>query len=167
MTISNSLDILIIKETWLIEEPDPSLCMLRQLLPDFRLTSIPRAARGGLPAILYRSFFTPKVNRGPVYSLFEYLDLNLSSGKFSCLFISFYQKESPFSQFILDFSDLIECTIAIQIKIILAGDFNLHFDLPSDPHTVLFNESLRTFDLQQHITSPTHHSGHTLDFVII
>ena len=91
MTISNSLDILIITETWLTEGKDHSLCMLRDLLPDFRLTSITRASRGGGLAILYRSSFIPKVNSGPVYSSFEYLDLTLSFGKVLCRFISFYR----------------------------------------------------------------------------
>ena len=172
MTISNSLDILIITETWLTEGKDHSLCMHRDLLPDFRLTSIPRASRGGGLAILYRGSFIPKVNSGPVYSSFEYLDLTLSFGKVLCRFISFYRpppstrNKSTFNQFFLDFSDLIERIITPQTKIVLAGDFNIHCDLPLDPHSIIFNDTLRTFDLQQHIICPTHCSGHTLDLVI-
>ena len=43
--------------------------------------------------------------------------------------------KSTFSQFISDFSDLIERTLATQTKIVLAGDFNIRCDLPLDPHT--------------------------------
>ena len=169
---ANFILIIQLVETWLTEGKDHSLCMLRDLLAGFRLTRIPHASRGGGLAILYRSSFIPKVNSGQVYSSFEYLDLTLSFGKVLCRFISFYRpppsnkNKSTLNQFILDLSDLIERIITPQTKIVLAGDCNIHCDLPLDPHSIIFNDTLRTFDLQQHIISPTHCSGHTLDLVI-
>ena len=146
--------------------------MLRDLLPTFRITSLPRGSRGGGLAVLYRKDFSPKVNRGRSYASFEYLDLTLSYGKILCRFISIYRpppslrNKLTFNQFILDFSDLIERIITPQIKIVLAGDFNIHFDLSSDSQTIRFNDILKTFDLIQHVASPTHSSGHTLDLIV-
>ena len=146
--------------------------MLRDLLPGFTLTSVPRASRGGGLAVLYRNEFSSKVNSGPSYKSFENLDITLSHGNLSCRIISIYRlptsskNGSSFNQFLSDFSDLMERIITYQAKIILAGDFNIHFDLPSNSQTSQFMDILETFDLQQHINGPTHCSGHTLDLLI-
>ena len=49
---------------------------------------------------------------------------------------------------------------------ILTGDFNLHVDDFTAPHVSSFLDMLNTFNLTQHITFPTHNSGHTLDLLI-
>ena len=54
----------------------------------------------------------------------------------------------------------------MNVKIILARDFNVHVDIPSDSEAILFNDILTTFNLQQHVKGPTHRCGHTLDLVI-
>ena len=59
-----------------------------------------------------------------------------------------------------------ERIIVSSTKVILAGDFNIHFDLQSDTQTALFMDVHAIFDFQQHITDPTHRSGHTLDLLI-
>ena len=59
-----------------------------------------------------------------------------------------------------------ERIIVSSTKVILAGYFDIHFDLQSDTQTALFMDVLATFDLHQHITDPTHRSGHTLDLLI-
>ena len=146
--------------------------MLRDLLPGFTLTSVPRASRGGGLAVLYRNEFSSKVNSGPSYKSFENLDITLSHGNLSTRSISIYRPPtsskngSSFNQFLSDFSDLMERIITSQAKIILAGDFNIHFDLPSNSQTSQFMDILETFDLQQHINGPTHCSGDTSDLLI-
>jgi len=46
------------------------------------------------------------------------------------------------------------------------GDFNIHVDQPLDNFSSSFSTLLNTFDLKQHITDPTHSSGHTLDLLV-
>ena len=48
----------------------------------------------------------------------------------------------------------------------LPGDFNFHFNKPNDAKVVQFNSFLEMFDLIQHIWSPTHMDGNTLDLLI-
>ena len=47
--------------------------------------------------------------------------------------------------------------------VILTGDINIHLDNPSDLQTSCFNLSLTKWQMMQHITSPTHIHGHTLE----
>ena len=50
--------------------------------------------------------------------------------------------------------------------LIMAGDFNIHVNVPSDNDTVRFLDLLSSMGLQQHIDFPTHVSGNTLDLLI-
>ena len=46
------------------------------------------------------------------------------------------------------------------------GDFNLHLDDLRDIDIKKFTDLLETFSLSQHVSGPTHLSGHTLDLII-
>ena len=133
IVITNSLDIFVITETWLKQGKEHTFCMLRDLLPGYKLTSLPRTTRGGSLAVLSRNEFTKKVNLGLPNESFEYLNVMLSAGNITFRVISIYRpppsvkNKLTFSQFILDFSDLMERIMISPNKIILAGDFNIHF----------------------------------------
>ena len=47
--------------------------------------------------------------------------------------------------------------------LLVSGDFNFHLDDPSDADARTFMELMDTFGLLQHITTPTHVSGHIFD----
>ena len=47
----------------------------------------------------------------------------------------------------------------------IAGDFNIHVNVPENPDGVCFLELLESMGLQQHVVTPTHESGHTLDLI--
>ena len=172
MVTSNRLDVLVICETWLKPDNDLSLSMLRDLLPLHQITSLPRPVRGGGIAVITSAGLTSRKNEGPKYASFEHLDLTLSTGKVSFRLISIYRPPPSVKnglslcQFISDFSDLVERLFTSNNKLFLVGDFNIPLDAPSNPHTLLFNEILTTFNLQQHVNGPTHRCGHTLDLVI-
>ena len=51
-------------------------------------------------------------------------------------------------------------------KVILAGDFNMHVDVPSKSDVKRFLTSIETSGFQQHVISPTHKDGHILDLVM-
>ena len=46
------------------------------------------------------------------------------------------------------------------------GDFNLHLHDLRDIDIKKFTDLLETFSLSQHVSGPTHLSGHTLDLII-
>ena len=68
--------------------------------------------------------------------------------------------------FINEFASLLEIVTTLPGKLLIAGDFNIHWEDPNDPEKCEFEELLLTFGLQQHVSDSTHLSGHVLDFVI-
>ena len=50
--------------------------------------------------------------------------------------------------------------------LIICGDFNLHLDDLPDNDSKKFMHLQETFSLSQHVSGPTHQSGHTLDLII-
>lgn len=52
------------------------------------------------------------------------------------------------------------------LSFFLVGDFNFHVDVQNDHYASRFIDILESLDLKQHVTEPTHVSGHTLDLVI-
>lgn len=62
--------------------------------------------------------------------------------------------------FFEDFCDVLERISTFACPIILLGDINLHLDDVSDPNTVKFQTVMDSHGLKQHVTSPTHCTGH-------
>jgi len=52
------------------------------------------------------------------------------------------------------------------VPLLIAGDFNIHVDVPGNTDSVCLKELLKSMGLQQHVNVPTHESGHTLDLII-
>ena len=52
------------------------------------------------------------------------------------------------------------------VPLLIAGDFNIHVDVPANADSVCLKELLESMGLQQHVNEPTHESGHTLDLII-
>ena len=50
--------------------------------------------------------------------------------------------------------------------LLVAGDFNIHVDIPDNSDSVNFIDLLDSMGLVQHVKSPTHQHGHTLDLLI-
>ena len=68
--------------------------------------------------------------------------------------------------FLDEFASYLTTLISSQCKILIAGDFNFHFDVTDDPDTVKLQDLLETCNMTQFIKEPTHISGHTLDLVV-
>ena len=43
---------------------------------------------------------------------------------------------------------------------------NIHVDVPDDPDAITVLDLLECMGLAQHVITPTHRSGHTLDLII-
>jgi len=65
-----------------------------------------------------------------------------------------------------DFSDLLERLSTFSAPLMIAGDFNIHVDDVTDVHAGKLTDILFCHSLRQHVTSPTHVHGHTLDLLI-
>ena len=64
------------------------------------------------------------------------------------------------NMFFEEFANYLENVVMCPEILVITGDFNFHLDDST------FTELLETFGLLQHISLPTHVSGHTLDLLI-
>jgi hypothetical protein len=74
--------------------------------------------------------------------------------------------KSTVALFMSEFSTYLETLAISSGRLIITGDFNFHMESTSDPVSVRFKELLESASLSQHVTSPTHTSGHMLDLIM-
>ena len=67
--------------------------------------------------------------------------------------------------FIDDITDLLTDNIPKYSNLIILGDFNICTDNDSNPHAVIFNDTMAALCLQQHIQGPAHKMGNMLDLI--
>lgn len=72
---------------------------------------------------------------------------------------------SPLITFCDEFSVLLGELALASGELLLTGDFNIDIDSSGDPCATHFMNVLASFDLKQCVTTPTHASGHSLDFI--
>ena len=68
--------------------------------------------------------------------------------------------------FLTEFSDYLEHAVLCTDQLLICGDFNIHVDVSDDLDACRFLELLDSVGLDQHVSVPTHISGHTLDLII-
>ena len=61
--------------------------------------------------------------------------------------------------FLDDLTELLTDKLAQLENIILLGNFNMHLEEITLPDTIIFNATMGTLGLTQHITQPTHSKG--------
>ena len=70
------------------------------------------------------------------------------------------------TQFMTEFPELLEDLATRCLKLVVIDNINLHFDSNSDPNVKSLKSLFPTLHLVQQISIPTHHRGHTLDWLI-
>ena len=75
-------------------------------------------------------------------------------------------KKKKLSDFIEEFSDLLEHEATQFGKLLITGDFNIHWDNEKDNKRAQFATLLESFGLEQHVSGSTHRAGHTLDLLL-
>ncbi len=118
---------------------------------------------------------------------YQFMDLLIPRGSDSIRFLVLYRppynsttNPIPISTFFEEFSSHMEGFLLSPQLIVITGDFNIHMDLLGiqdltgmtesqkqyRQEALKFNDLLAGFGLQQHVSGPTHRSGHTLDLII-
>ena len=163
----NNIDFLFLTESWLSSDCPPSVT--NSLTPpgySFLHVSRPTGGGGGVAAI-FRSKYSLTSITTPTFASFEHMLLRLTCKTKSYFFLIIYRPPScSKASFLSDFASLMEELAAYPSELISLGDFNLHLDDPDDTYATSFLTLLETFDLKQHISMPTHISGHILDPII-
>jgi ribosome biogenesis protein Nip4 len=76
------------------------------------------------------------------------------------------QNSSIENNFFNDFSTLAEQLATAPGRLAIVGDLNLHMDDSCNVNAKKFHDILESFNLKQHVSSPTHNRGHILDLII-
>ena len=162
-----SIDLFALTETWF--QPDTPPNVLNSVLPqNYSMVHAPRSiGRGGGIALIHRSQLKVSKISLPAFKSFESLCVTLSLTNFSCKLLIIYRPpQTSVASFLDEFSTLLSDIVPSSSELLIAGDFNIHVDDLSAAYSSSFLSLLDSFDLNQHIKSPTHECNHTLDLLI-
>jgi hypothetical protein len=165
--LDQDIEILSTSETWLSTETPPSI--LNSFTPaNFSLIHNPRPnGKGGGVAFIFRSYLKATRVPLPTFPSFESLCIRFSVSSVSYTFLTIYRPpSSSLSNFLSDFSSLLDGLVTSPSELIVTGDFNIHADCPTNPSTSAFLDILDSYSLTQHVDFPTHTHGHTIDLIL-
>lgn len=136
--------------------------------PEYDSFSLHRpSGRGGGLAAVYKKCY--KCIQLPVnnFTSFEVLLFKFcSTDPVLCAVI--YRPPKPNPRFLSEFSEFLPSIIMSHNRIVITGDFNIHFNnlTHGDSMTTEFKTLLENLDFTQHVTDSTHRLGNTLDLVM-
>ena len=122
---------------------------------------------GGV-CLFYRSCYSTGLIDLPHYHSVEVMAINVRGAGITLVVVAVYRLGSKpaDSAFFENFASIIERVAARSTPVVVVGDLNIYLDDTLSPSSVKFNDIIAGCDMQQHVSSPTHTAGHTLDVVI-
>ena len=167
----HDIDIYLIAESWLKDHDSKEIGEL-QNSNEYQYISAPRKNRpgGGIVCLAKTQLNLVKKEQAK-YKSFECLEIELNhAGKITALLTIYRPEPSNKNQYCIEefyeeFSSLIG-SYHNNNELIVVGDFNFHVNKVNNTKAKKFMEILDTFDMIQHIKSPTHKDGNTLDLLI-
>ena len=164
-----NISICLLTETWLRKGDTSKIAEIKDL--GYNIAHQSRAGRGGGVAIAYKKHLKFTRRNIKAYKSFEHIECVIKSPsgellRFCCVYRSCTAKLSNVPDFCKDFDDYLDSLVQLPGKVIIAGDFNIHVEDPTNPDTRKFMQILTNYGLIQHVSSSTHISGGILDLVI-
>jgi hypothetical protein len=141
----------------------------------FSFIQVPRPSSrlGGGVAVVFKSTIAATlVADSQAYDSFEHMDVRLKFGTLTIRLLVVYRPpRCSESDFLRDFSFVLEIILVTRDDVLIVGDFNLHVDDEHDQYGRSFMSLIDSCGLQQHVVGPTHersatHKRHTLDLVL-
>jgi hypothetical protein len=168
--VDHHTDLLAITETWLSTDTEPFVHA--NILPQgYKMITKNREGRGGGVGLIYRASLACLARPSDARASFEHLEVNCSLPRGQVLLVTLYRPPpSPanrltFAQFKEEFADYITDIICDSRNLLLVGDFNVHWNNENDPNARWLRDLAAAHGLEQHLHSPTHASGNTIDLV--
>ena len=166
-------DVLVLTETWLTgTESDQRIS--GDLTPEgYVFRHSPRTNRkGGGVGIIFRNYL--KFKQLPRFKSrsFENYQLTLTSGGTDVRIAIVYRlhptKKNGLksSDFFTEFAEFVDSIATSNDHLLILGDFNIHWDVISNPDTRHLSDILLSANLIQHVNERTQIHGHILDLVI-
>ena len=164
---------MIITETWLKSQFDPVIAEFNSAISGYNFYHQSRSQRrGGGVAVLARSNLRLVEKRSKIFQSFELLDVTFKSASQLLRIIAVYRPPkstknmATISDFISEFSTLLETVVPSSGHLLVAGDFNFPFENTNSSDTSKLVDLLHSVGLKQHVKISTHSKGHTLDLLI-
>ncbi len=184
--LDKNIQLCAITESWLKPQNDLEMGELKP--SGYKLDPIHRLHNkaGGIVVVHHEALKAKVKDKGNRQS-YQFMDLLVPSGSDSIRVLVLYRppynfrtNPVPISTFFDEFSSHMEGFLLSLHNIVITGDFNIHMDLLEVLDTtgmtdsqkqyrqeaLRFSDILASFGLQQHVSGPTHRSGHTLDLII-
>ena len=165
----HGLDVVAMTETWLGDD-DPSV--VSELCRDdfcFAHQSRGDARRGGGVGVLFRKTLK-LVSRADIEThASETCRVILRHTRFACtlrVIVVYRPPSSDFRQFLEDMGKVLLTAAAHPTETVVCGDFNTRYGDPTCTNATNLADLLDTSGFVQHVKSPTHEHGNTLDLVI-
>ena len=174
LVVDGDFDILLMTETWLFASGDEAY--ITEMTPSgYLFHSFPRIGRrGGGIAIMFKSALSDSISMHPLpVNSFESVELRLSNDSTSVSVICLYRpppsKQNKLSNktFFEEFPTLVSEYSHARRDLAFIGDFNFHFEDPSNGDVDQLKTLLNDHDLVQLVDMPTHKRDHVLDWVIV
>ena len=169
LIVDEKLDILSLTETFQLNDS-----IIAELLPPgynivYNLRNDGR--RGGGVAVIYRQELKCCTINTYNLSTLEAITARLTLASKTLHLCVVYAPESKTSSsasqsFITDFSPILYDDLCDLSNLLIVGDFNYHINKEDNIYAKDFLSLLESCDFHQHVTSPTHIKGNTLDLVI-
>ena len=172
--VDNDFDIFAFTETWL-NPGDHDKVIIGSLTPKGYRFVHARENRGRGVGLLFKNTLNVKQTSTTClggFKSFEAIEVQLQVYSHTVFFLVVYRPPPSIVNnlstglFMDEFSSLLQLYVTTPGSLAIAGDFNFHIDDTSDTATVSFLKLLDSFNLRQHVQSPTHRVGHYLDLVI-
>ena len=167
----HDLDIYLFAESWLKDDDDMEIGELQG--NSFRYLSVPRKERqGGGVACLFKSNLNIKKIDLPRHKTFECMELNLSLNGKTITIVTVYRPEPSannrytLTEFFDEFTEFMAHYHMLKNEVIIVGDFNFHINKKDNANAKKFIDIIDMFNMVQHVNSPTHRDGNTLDLLI-
>ena len=169
-----SLDILVLCETWLKANEKGNISTIRNILPSthtFHHTPRSRNIKGGGVGIVLSKVFTEvKKNKTEIYKTFEHLNIDFNHNRERIKFIVVYRPPTIDGatchvKFREEIQHLLSTLDNNTRKIYICGDFNFWVEDPNNSNARQFLEIMDYSNYINHVTAPTAKWGHTLDLV--
>ena len=168
--IDHNIDVFAITESWLKGDSKDQLVVsdILSTLPDYEFCTHHRKGKGGggLAFIVRKSLhIKKKAHKG--FRTFELLDVSITTDSRVINLVLLYRPPSAsVSEFLIEFSTLLETLVLTAGHLVLFGDFNIHVDKPTQSQVSRFLSMLDVAGFTQHVKETTHVKGHVLDLLV-
>ena len=163
------LDVLSLCETWHEDSECITIGRLRELgynvieqarpiAPDAKCDSVDYINYGGVALLSTSAFQLTTIAIAGEFKTFEFVCGRLMSRETPAIILTVYRPgSSPITAaFFKELETMFERLVLMSGVIVIAGDFNIRLDRPTEPHSVKFIDLLAAYEFEQLVVQPTH-----------